>query len=104
MIERFSWKRTKAMAEKELLHILRDPYTLALALGMPIFMVVIYGLAIDFNVKNIALAVTDWDQTQSSRRLIDTFSSSHYFLIDRVISPLQAQNDVVSEKDRASLI
>jgi ABC-2 type transport system permease protein len=104
MNQRFVWRRAWAMAKKEAYHILRDPFTLALALGMPIFMVVIYGLAIDFNVKNIELAVTDWDQTQSSRRLIDTFSSSHYFLIDRVISPLEAQNEVASEKARASLI
>jgi ABC-2 type transport system permease protein len=104
MKQGFEWKRARAMAKKETFHILRDPYTLALALGMPIFMVVIYGLAIDFNVKNIELAVTDWDQTQSSRRLIDTFSSSHYFIIDRVNSPLEAQSEVASEKARASLI
>jgi len=104
MTERFNWKRTRAMAKKEAFHILRDPYTLALALGMPIFMVVIYGLAIDFNVKNIALAVTDSDQTQSSRRLIDTFGSSKYFLIKSARSPLEAQNDVASEQARATLI
>ena len=51
MNDRFSWSRAVAMARKETYHVLRDPYTLALALGMPILMVVIYGLAIEFNVK-----------------------------------------------------
>ena len=104
MNDRFKWTRAKAMAEKEMFHILRDPYTLALALGMPIFMVVIYGLAIDFNVKNVNLAVSDQDKTQTSRRLVDTFRSSGYFLIRPVSSPLEGQADLASEKARASLI
>jgi ABC-2 type transport system permease protein len=100
----FVWKRAVAMAEKEMFHILRDPFTLALALGMPIFMVVIYGLAIDFNVKNIHIAVNDGDQTQMSRRLIDTLSSSHYFIIENARNPTEAQAEVASERARASLI
>lgn len=79
MTQAFSWKRALAMAKKEFYHIVRDPFTMALALGMPVFLVVIYGLAIDFNVKEINLAVSDQDETQTSRRLIDTFSSSRYF-------------------------
>lgn len=100
----FNWRRAYAMAEKETFHILRDPFTLTLALGMPIFMVIVYGLAIDFNVKNIHLAVSDSDQSQTSRRLIDTFSSSKYFLIEREPSPFAAMKDVESEVARASLI
>jgi len=88
MREGFVWRRAVAMARKESFHVLRDPFTLALALGMPIFMVVVYGLAIDFNVKNIRLAVSDEDQTQASRRLIDTFGSSNYFLDEPVVSPV----------------
>ena len=104
MKERFVWKRARAIAKKERFHILRDPFTLALALGMPVFMVMIYGLAIDFNVKSVALAVTDSDRTQTSRRMIDTFGSSGYFLIQKTSSPIEAQNNVASEKARASLI
>lgn len=104
MKEQFVWKRARSMAKKETYHILRDPYTLALALGMPIFMVVIYGIAIDFNVKRISLAVSDSDQTQASRRLIDTFGSSQYFLIRNIASLADAQSEVASEEARASLI
>src|SRR5581483_10870537 len=100
----FVWSRAAAIARKEAFHILRDPYTLTLALGLPIFMVVIYGLAIDFNIKNIRLATTDFDKTQASRRLIDTFSSSDYFEIRPALTPTQAVADVTSEKAKASLI
>jgi ABC-2 type transport system permease protein len=100
----FSWRRALAIARKDMFHILRDPYTLALALGMPIFMVVIYGLAIEFNVRNVRLAVNDFDQSQTSRRLVETFGSSGYFVIENVRTPIEAQNHLDSEKARAALL
>jgi len=100
----FVWRRAAAIARKEVFHILRDPYTLALALGLPVVMVVVYGVAMDFNVKNIALAVSDSDGTQASRRLIDTFSSSGYFLVHGARSPGEAERAVTAEQARASLI
>ena len=46
MSKGFAWERARAIAKKEVFHIWRDPFTLALALGMPVFMVLIYGFAI----------------------------------------------------------
>ena len=66
----FVWRRAAAIARKEIFHILRDPTTLGAALGLPLFMVMMFGFAIEFNVKNVALAVNDADKTQSSRRLL----------------------------------
>lgn len=96
--------RVKAIAIKEVYHILRDPFTLALSLGIPIFLVFIFGFAIEFNVKNIHVAAFDADQTQASRRLKETFASSGYFIVDSVHSPQAAQTAVENEKDRAALI
>lgn len=104
MRTRFVWARAGAVARKEIFHILRDPFTLALALVLPVFMVLIYGVAIDFNVRNIALAVSDSDQTQDSRRLVETFGSSRYFLIHYTPSPADAVQDISAERARACLI
>jgi ABC-2 type transport system permease protein len=100
----FVWRRAAAVAKKEFYHIFRDPFTLALALGLPLFMVLIFGFAIEFNVKKIALAVSDSDRTESSRRLLDTFGSSRYFLLEKVISPGDAVREVSEERARATLI
>jgi ABC-2 type transport system permease protein len=100
----FSWRRTLAIAKKEVFHILRDPFTLGAALGLPVFMVVMFGIAIEFNVKDVPLSVSESDQTQTSRRLIDTFGSSSYFLVGHAPSPYQAVFDITTEKARASLI
>lgn len=100
----FVCRRAMAVAKKEVFHIFRDPFILGAALGLPVFMVLIFGVAIEFNVKDINLAVSDSDQTQSSRRLLDTFSSSGYFINHPVSSPTEAINSLTSEKTRATLI
>ncbi len=99
-----NWKRAYAIAQKETFHILRDPFTLALSIAMPIFLVVIYGIAIHFNVRDIHLAVSDSDQTQMSREFIETFGSSKYFLIHRVATPADVRAEVESEQARGGLI
>jgi ABC-2 type transport system permease protein len=104
MSERFSWNRAKAIARKEAFHILRDPYTITLALFMPLFMVFVYGFAIDFNVKNVPMAVSNFDHSQYSRELIDTFRSSNYFIIRNVNAPDDVLDDIESERTRAGLI
>ncbi len=96
--------RAFAIARKETFHILRDPFTLALALLLPVMMVTIFGLAIEFNVQNIHIAVYDGDKTQASRQLLDTLGSSKYFLLDRVKTQHDAIHLVDSELDRAALI
>jgi len=100
----FAWPRAAAVARKEWFHIRRDPFTMALALVLPLVMVVVYGVAIDFNIKQVRLAVEDADQSQVSRRLVDTFASSDYFRPHRVASPAAAVQDVVAERARAALI
>jgi ABC-2 type transport system permease protein len=100
----FRWSRAGALAQKEMYHVLRDRFTLSLALGLPVFMVLAFGFAMEFNVKNIPLAVHDGDQTRTSRQVIDTFGSSGYFLIDPVSSPDAAQRAILSDHNRAALI
>ncbi len=83
----YRWSRAAAVARKEVYHVLRDPFTLMLALGLPVFMVFMFGFAIEFNVKDIHVAMFDADHSRSSRQLADTFGSSGYFIVDHVASP-----------------
>lgn len=100
----YTFRRTAAIARKEVYHVMRDPITLLAALGLPVFMVIMFGVSIEFNVKNIELVVSDASQTQSSRRLIDTFSSSKYFQIQAGQSPNESVDKLISEEARAALI
>lgn len=100
----FVLRRAIAIAKKEVFHIIRDPFTLGAAIGLPIFMVVIFGLAIEFNVKNIPLAVSDADQTQTSQELVETFFSSDYFIVHYASSPDEAINQLTNGDARAVLV
>ena len=60
-------KRIIAQARKELTQIFRDRLTVALALVLPLILLVLYGKAISFSVKDVAVFVEDYDQTPRSR-------------------------------------
>lgn len=105
MSSEFNFKRALAIARKEKFHILRDPFTLTMATILPVLSVLIFGLAIEFNVKNIGLTVIDSDRTLSSRKLTEVFSSSQYFHINPARgSMLNAISDLDSEHSKAVLI
>lgn len=105
MIFEFSLKRALSIAKKEKFHILRDPFTLAMATVLPVLLVLIFGLAIDFNVKDIGLTVHDSDRTFSSRKLVEVFSSSQYFEISQNQSSTEdAIKNLDSEQSKAILI
>jgi ABC-2 type transport system permease protein len=76
-----NFRRTRAIARKEFLHILRDPQSLASALGQPMIMLIIFGWALSLDVDHIPTMVFDQDQTPQSRDLVREFSGSRYFHI-----------------------
>jgi len=100
----FNIHRALAVARKEVMHILRDPFTLILVLGLPVLLVVFFGFAIDFDVKNLALGVYDRDNSRASRQLVSVFESSGYFLPEGVPSPTAAVKGLDAGRFSASLM
>jgi len=73
-------RSTYYIARKEVRHILRDPRSLMIAILMPILMTLLYGYAINLEVKDIKIAVLDYDNTRESRELANRFYNSGYFI------------------------
>jgi ABC-2 type transport system permease protein len=71
--------RLLAMSRKEAIQLRRDPRSLAMAFLLPVALIVFFGYAISFDVKNIEMAVLDESNTESSRSLVRSFASSGYF-------------------------
>lgn len=82
-----SLHRTTTILRKECMHILRDPFTLIFSLIMPLVMVVMFGAAIEFNVRNVPTDYLDQSHSQASRIFLNTLSSSGYFKTHAVDSP-----------------
>jgi ABC-2 type transport system permease protein len=76
-----SFRRTRAIARKEMLHILRDGRSLFAALLQPLVMLLIFGWALSLDVDRIPTFVFDLDQSPQSRDLVKDFRGSRYFQI-----------------------
>jgi len=72
-------RKALAVAVKELRQIRRDRRTLLILLFIPAFFLFLYGYALNFDIRHVALAVQDRDDTPESRALIATFVQSTYF-------------------------
>ena len=80
-----------AIAVKELRQASRDPLSLAMLLGLPTMMLILYGYAINFDVRHVPLAVEDRDKSALSRELVASFVNSTYF---DLVSDLPAGTDL----------
>ena len=74
-----SYRRTRAIFIKELHHITRDSRSLALALLMPVMMLLLYGYALSLDVDHIQTQIYDQDGTETSRQMAREFQGSRYF-------------------------
>ncbi len=76
---KISIQRVRYIALKEVNHILRDVRSLIIAILMPLIMTFLFGYAINLDIKNIKLAILDYDRSPESRLLASTFYNSGYF-------------------------
>lgn len=98
-------RRTLAMAQKEMLHILRDVRVLYLALVLPVVMLLIFGYGVSLDVDHIPLAVVDQDGTRASRRLAEGFFAGGEFVRAATLpTPEQAEPLLRRGKIKAVLV
>ena len=92
------------VCRKEFLHIVRDPGTLVFALALPILQLLLFGFAVDTNVRQIPTVVLDESQTQESRRLLESFAGSDVFALRTyATSPQGLYEAIRSGKARAGI-
>ncbi|NTV53191.1 MAG: ABC transporter permease, partial [Candidatus Firestonebacteria bacterium] len=100
----FHFERAWSMAVKEFRHVLRDPFTLLWALGMPLILVIFFGYAIDFNVRHVGLATSDRDLSRASRELLRVTGGSGYFDLKPMVAGQDPQTLLFEEKAKGVLI
>ena len=91
-----SWRRIAAMARKEVLQIWRDRRSLLIILVIPLIQLLIFGYAVNLDVKHVPLCVYDQDGTQTSQDFLKTFQATDYFNIVRLSESYQ---DIVRSID-----
>lgn len=76
-----------AILYKECLHIARDRRALVAALLLPLLQLVLFGYAIQLDVRNVEIALVDHDRTPASRSLVEELCA------DGAVSVVQRASD-----------
>ncbi|MEA2102269.1 MAG: ABC transporter permease [Thermodesulfobacteriota bacterium] len=89
-------RRLGAVARKEWIHYLRDWRSLFLTIAIPMVLILLFGYALNMDLKNVPAVVWDQSCSPQSRALLKLFDGSEYFSIDAYYDNYQ---DIVSDLD-----
>src|SRR5512145_2623621 len=78
-------RKAFAVGRKEFHQIARDRRSLAILLLFPAFVLLLFGYALNWDVRHINLAVDDRDRSAESRALVSAFVNSGYFDLVAVV-------------------
>ncbi|SDZ99422.1 ABC transporter permease [Microbulbifer marinus] len=65
-----NWRRLWAVVIKELRQLRRDHITLAMIVGIPVMQLMLFGYAINLNLRHLPAAIADQALTSGSRQLV----------------------------------
>jgi ABC-2 type transport system permease protein len=98
-------RRVLATAVKELLQLRRDWRTALALLAMPVILLLIYGFALSFDVTDIRLGVVDQSRSLASRRVVEAFLKSGYFVQRAVLDDMRPLDELfTAEAIQAALV
>jgi ABC-2 type transport system permease protein len=72
-------RRLFALARKEFIHVFRDWRSLVLALAIPAMLILLFGYALNRDLKKAPVTVWDQSRTPQSREFLELFFASPYF-------------------------
>lgn len=83
----------------------RDRFTFAMMIGLPVIQLIVFGFAINTDVKHLSTIVFDQALQQESRELISTFEASGYFDVKYTAASFQEVNNSIEQgKSKVGLI
>jgi len=82
-------RRFGPMFRKEFIQMRRDRLTLGIMVGIPVLQLLLFGFAIQTDVRHIPTVVVDESRTPTSRELIDAFENTGNF---RIIAHLDGRD------------
>ena len=82
--------RLRGILRKEVLQILRDPSSIALAIVLPLVLLFIFGYGLSLDAENVPIAVVLKDNSPAARELAARFDLSPYFKTVRLNTVVEA--------------
>lgn len=100
-----SLSRISAIFLKELAQLRRDRMTFGMVIMIPLIQLVLFGYAINTNIRDIPVAVVDQSQTGLSRILIQLVEATRVVKVtERVTTPEEAEAAIKAARVRAAFI
>ncbi len=87
------------MVRKEFIQMRRDPFTLAMLLGIPIVQLLLFGFAVRTDVRHIPTVILDESRTPESRQLIETLVQTGNFSIRANVADRRAMTRAIERGD-----
>ncbi len=100
-----AWRRLRAVARKELRQLLRDRLTLGFVVGVPAVQLLLFGYAINQDVRHVATGVVDHSSTHVSRHLVAQLEATQTFDVVRgLASEEEAIEAIKAGKIQAAVV
>lgn len=93
------FNRILTIAAKELKQIKRDSLTLLVIFIFPILMLILFGYALNFDVKEVVIGVYDQDKSELSREFSISLDRTEYFQVIKYYENLQEVNKALDSKE-----
>ena len=90
------WQRIWHIIIKEFIQAVRDPRLRIFIVLPPVIQLLTYGYAINFDYRQIPMAVWDEAGTNQSREFIQRFSQNDYFRLTTMVHSLQEMEDLIN--------
>src|ERR1035437_2008217 len=90
--------RINAIAKKEFKHLLRDFRMLLILILFPVFLVLMFGYAVNFDVHHIKLVVYDQEYSEVTRTMVKDFTNSEYFDLIGYVNDAQKLKGILDDK------
>ncbi len=91
-------RRTITIIKKEVRQLKRDVRLLAVIFFFPVILLIMFGYAVNFDVKHIKVAIYDQDKSELSRDFVNSLNSSEYFDIIGFINNYEDVNKNLDQK------
>ncbi|MCE5264850.1 MAG: ABC transporter permease [Deltaproteobacteria bacterium] len=76
-----SWLRIREMVRKEFIQLFRDRKNRVVLVAAPLIQLLVFGYVVNYDIKDIRVALIDGAQTRESRMLADAFTAGKIFRI-----------------------
>ncbi len=97
-------RRTLTIAGKEWIHIRRDSRSLILSLIAPALLVLLFGYALNMDVKNVKTVVLDHDRTAFTRQFVERFSHTEYIRMLGMVDSYKEIDGLIDSGDAVMAI